>query len=68
MWEKTSLVAKAEGGLAGQFVLFGSAINNCISNFMVSKPLRHTEVRDKSLNSVIIYATIYIGTRGALRA
>ena len=27
---------------------------------MVSKPLRHTEVRDKSLNGVIIYATIYM--------
>ena len=26
MWEKTSLVVKAEGGLAGQFVLFGSAM------------------------------------------
>jgi CHAT domain-containing protein len=37
----------------------GVAIKSCISNFIVSKPLRHTEVRDKSLNSVIIYATIY---------
>jgi hypothetical protein len=39
---------------------FAININSCISNFMVSKPLRHTEVRDKSLNSVIIYATIYM--------
>jgi hypothetical protein len=36
------------------------SINSCISNFMVSKPLRRTEVRDMSLNSVIIYATIYM--------
>jgi hypothetical protein len=36
------------------------AIKSCISNFIVSKPLWHTEVRDKSLNSVIIYATIYM--------
>ena len=34
-------------------------INSCISNFMVSKPLRRTEVSDMSLKSVIIYATIY---------
>jgi hypothetical protein len=26
MWEKTSLVVKEEGGLAGQFVLFGFAM------------------------------------------
>jgi hypothetical protein len=42
---------------------FGSSIKSCISKFIVSKPLRHTEVRDKSLNGVIIYATIYIQKR-----